>query len=381
MEKPTIFFSHSSNDSLAILPIKNKMISITANVIDIFMSSDGQSIPFGHNWLHKIEEGLNNAQIMFVFVTPSSINSAWIYFEAGFAYSKGIEVIPVGIGVNIAQLKPPLNLLQGFDITSADSLNNFVTVINKKFGLNFKEDFTETDYRQVFNFVTGESYSIKINEVFIYAQSEIYSKCSDGKGGTIKFDIDKYFYSIKENLDKIGIQYAYSENQFPSLNTINKSLLVDGISIGILGLEKYNEKHISDDYKLTIKLSTQNFLKSFNLLRDLILENDIHKEWFSMSFYLDDKYDCLKDKTAISSVISNNQNIFSYIRNIEGTYNYKDNFHFWIRNKNWSSNKTPVYPIGISFKIQEVSANDIIAFFEQLFECGLISKQSKTLKT
>lgn len=47
MYKPTIFFSHSSLDSSAILPIKNRITAITANVLDIFMSSDGQSIPFG----------------------------------------------------------------------------------------------------------------------------------------------------------------------------------------------------------------------------------------------------------------------------------------------------------------------------------------------
>lgn len=117
MGKLTIFFSHSSADKNTILPIKEKLCSITANVLDVFMSSDGQSIPFGNNWIHKIEEGLNKAQVMFVFVTPISVNSAWIYFEAGFAYSKNIEVIPVGIGISIGQLKPPLSLLQGFDIT------------------------------------------------------------------------------------------------------------------------------------------------------------------------------------------------------------------------------------------------------------------------
>lgn len=75
MEKPTIFFSHSSKDRDAILPIKEKLMKVTCGVIQIFMSSDGQSIPFGNNWVHKIEEGLNNAKIMFVFVTPTSIKS------------------------------------------------------------------------------------------------------------------------------------------------------------------------------------------------------------------------------------------------------------------------------------------------------------------
>jgi hypothetical protein len=65
---------------------------------------------------------------MFVFVTPNSIKSVWLYFEAGFAYSNGIEVIPVGIGINVGQLKP--NLLQGFDMTTAESMNNFLSFSN-----------------------------------------------------------------------------------------------------------------------------------------------------------------------------------------------------------------------------------------------------------
>ncbi len=114
MSKPTLFFSHSTKDKDLVLSIRDKLTKYTGGVLDIFMSSDGQSIPFGTNWIHKVEEGLNNAKIMFVFVTENSVSSGWIYFEAGFAYSKGIHVIPVGIGVDIGTLKAPLNLLQGF---------------------------------------------------------------------------------------------------------------------------------------------------------------------------------------------------------------------------------------------------------------------------
>ena len=133
MDKPIIFFSHSSKDKDLIYSIKNKLDAATGGVIDIFMSSDGQSIPFGTNWIHKIEEGLQAARIMFVFITENSISSGWIYFETGYAYSKGIQVIPVGIGVDIGGLKAPLNLLQGFNVSSEDSLNNFITIINRAF--------------------------------------------------------------------------------------------------------------------------------------------------------------------------------------------------------------------------------------------------------
>ncbi len=44
--KPTVFFSHSSLDRDRIKPIKEHILDKTGNTIQIFMSSDGASIPF-----------------------------------------------------------------------------------------------------------------------------------------------------------------------------------------------------------------------------------------------------------------------------------------------------------------------------------------------
>lgn len=368
MYKPTIFFSHSSLDSSTILPIKNRITSITANVLDIFMSSDGQSIPFGHNWVHKIEEGLNNAQIMFVFVTPTSIDSAWIYFEAGFAYSKNIEVIPVGIGVNIGQLKAPLNLLQGFDITSADSLNNFITVINRKFDLKFNEAFTEADYKAVFSSVTESSLSLKLSDIFTHAKYEMCSQYYDSTDNKniIRYDIDKYFPDIKDYLDRQNIQYA----------SYDKSILFGGIQIEIIGEEKEpTNGYPNQNHRLIIILSTQNFVKSFSLLKELILNVGIRDDWMGMEFYFNKTYDCLHDEAAISSVISDNEDIFRYIKGSVGTYEYKENFHLWIRDKNkWDSNKTALYIIGISFKVAEADVEGVLDLIEEIRQCHLIFK-------
>lgn len=86
---------------------------------------------------------------MFVFITEQSISSGRIYFEAGYAYSKDVHVIPVGIGVSVGDLKAPLNLLQGFNITSEDSLNNFLTIINREFNYSFPARFTNKDYYEI----------------------------------------------------------------------------------------------------------------------------------------------------------------------------------------------------------------------------------------
>ncbi|HCG5829030.1 TPA: toll/interleukin-1 receptor domain-containing protein [Vibrio parahaemolyticus] len=153
MDKPTIFFSHSSVDKDYISYLHKKVTLTTARTVEVFQSSDGESIPFGNNWVHKIEENLHKAKIMFVFVSPSSLSSSWIYFESGFAYSRGVKVIPIGIkGVDVGSLKPPLNLLQGFNINSENGMNNIITVLNREFGCEYPESYTESDFIELSNF-------------------------------------------------------------------------------------------------------------------------------------------------------------------------------------------------------------------------------------
>ncbi len=138
MSKPSIFFSHSSKDTNALKLLQDEFIKKTGSAIDIFMSSDGSSIPFGRNWVKEVEDGLNNAKLMFVFITPNSLGSNWLFFESGYAYSKGIRVIPIGMfGLDLDTIPPPLNLLQGFNITSKEGLNNILSMCSHTTFLSF----------------------------------------------------------------------------------------------------------------------------------------------------------------------------------------------------------------------------------------------------
>jgi len=150
MNKPIIFFSHSSADKLILKKLKEKFESKTGSTIEIFLSSDGQSIPLGRNWVHKIQESLNKAKVMIVFLTPNSIKSNWVYFESGFAYSKNIRVVPVGfLGIDLNLIAPPLSLLQGFNITSEEGFNNLIAIINKEFEYKHGLSFSNEDYNSV----------------------------------------------------------------------------------------------------------------------------------------------------------------------------------------------------------------------------------------
>lgn len=171
MAKPTIFFSHSSIDKNILVKLKDIFLSKTGETVDVFLSSDGQSIPFGRNWVYRIQEQMESAKLMFVFISPSSIKSSWIYFESGYAYSKNIRVIPVGIlGVDLANITPPLSLLQGFNILNEDGLDNLTAIVNDEMDFNFTYRFSKEDYAGIFNnananFTLFEEYTNVINEI------------------------------------------------------------------------------------------------------------------------------------------------------------------------------------------------------------------------
>lgn len=146
MSKPVVFFSHSSRDEPVLRRLKDLILAKTGLTIDVFLSSDGQSIPLGRNWVYRIEAALSETGVMFVFISPNSLGSHWLYFEAGYTYARKIRVVPIGaLGVDLSSVGPPLGLLQGFNIRNADGLNNLLAVINDEFGFGHPLSFTDDD--------------------------------------------------------------------------------------------------------------------------------------------------------------------------------------------------------------------------------------------
>jgi hypothetical protein len=212
MDKPTIFFSHSSIDRDYITELQNGVNDRTSGTINIFQSSDGESIPFGNNWVHKIEENLHKAKIMFVFISPESLSSSWIYFESGFAYAKNVKVIPIGIkGVDIGKLRPPLNLLQGFNLISEAGMNNIISILNKEFFCDFSDDFNLDDYNKLAIFdenslLNNNAVFEKINSVSFEFPKRFGSEDAKDENKLV----DKSINIFQEKLNSLGVQSAFS---------------------------------------------------------------------------------------------------------------------------------------------------------------------------
>ncbi|MEI9940360.1 MAG: toll/interleukin-1 receptor domain-containing protein [Pseudomonadota bacterium] len=162
--KPTVFFSHSSADREVAGLLKGRFIELTGGTIDVFVSSDGQSIRVGTNWVHEVQQALERCKLMFVLVTPNSLVSSWITFEAGFAYSRGIQVVPIAmLGVTVDEMPSPLRLLQGYNVSSHRGLNNIVANVNELFHYSLPEGFTESDYTSIVE-LSGTALSAGLGE-------------------------------------------------------------------------------------------------------------------------------------------------------------------------------------------------------------------------
>lgn len=150
-KKPIVFFSHSTRDRDQLVRLRELVLKKYSKSIEVFLSSDGESIPFGANWTQSVSEALQDARLMFVFLSPASLKSDWVLFETGHACGKGIKVVPVGInGIDIGTLRPPLSHLQGFNIRDCGSLANMLTTIDTVLDLEHATAFTTSQYESIF---------------------------------------------------------------------------------------------------------------------------------------------------------------------------------------------------------------------------------------
>ena len=369
-----------------VLAVKNKLDTVTGGVLDVFQSSDGQSIPFGNNWVHKIEDGLMRASVMFVFVTPNSIASNWIYFEAGFAYSKGIDVIPVGLDMDVSVLKAPLNLLQGFNVSSGDGLNNFISVINKKYDYHFPSNFTDEDYVNILGQQSKSVSSVDLKDIFESIDFHLYAEYNSTNGNKILHDISFFFDSIKAFLDDKNISHSYEISKSLDYTTkeqkiTKKTILVSGLKIVYHIGKRQDDKNSVQQHELdqiSFTISPYNFETSFSLFINIVqLLND--KSTIYLAFSLKPSYEYLTLDKDLAAVLSASPEEYGLAAERIGRFAYKPNdFSFGIYDNSgfnpYSKKKDPPnHILSVSFT-PPTNYNDIKCFVNSLLVKGIINK-------
>src|ERR1035437_1327058 len=99
-----IFLSHAQVDAGPAGALKQWLRDRFPGFLDVFASSDWESIEQGREWYDKIRDALSTCDLGLVLVTPNSIRRPWVSFEIGGLKLINKDVIPVCIGVDFAEL-------------------------------------------------------------------------------------------------------------------------------------------------------------------------------------------------------------------------------------------------------------------------------------
>lgn len=158
-----IFVSHISNESELAQKLKESIKSDFLGMVDVFVSSDKETIEVGEKWLNSIEEALKESEILIVLCSYESIVKPWVNFEAGAAWIRDIPIIPIcHSGINLSELPPPLSLLQGISLTDRVGLQKLYEIISKKLNCQMPN----TDLKDLQNDL------LKIQERYVQTKTE-----------------------------------------------------------------------------------------------------------------------------------------------------------------------------------------------------------------
>jgi hypothetical protein len=134
-EKTLLFISHITEEKELAIAFKELVESQFLGMLDVFVSSDENSISMGQRWLDNITVALKKCSIEVILCSPQSLRRPWINFEAGAGWVRDIPVIPLcHSGIEPSQLPMPLNLLQAAKAAEVSSLKLVFPVLANALG-------------------------------------------------------------------------------------------------------------------------------------------------------------------------------------------------------------------------------------------------------
>jgi hypothetical protein len=130
-----IFVSHISEESETALQLKAAIEADFLGFVDVFVSSDTESITAGEQWLASIDAALQEAGMLLILCSAASVARPWINFEAGAAWMRKIPLVPVcHAGLTPRDLPIPLSLRQGVALADANGLRRLYSLIAEVLG-------------------------------------------------------------------------------------------------------------------------------------------------------------------------------------------------------------------------------------------------------
>lgn len=208
-----IFISHITEEKEVAIVIKNLIEEIFSNQIEIFVSSDTNSIAIGTKWLDVIDTALQKSDLLLALCSEVSIARPWINFELGSAWIKKIPIIPIcHTGMKKNKLPQPIAMLQGMDLVDEHSLKYMFEGISKHLNLTLGR---RIDFKSM------------IDEVYEALKKVEYKNTITKKEIETIVDVTtEEFYGKKELCERI-LNLFISEHKSLKLKEISASLVVN----------------------------------------------------------------------------------------------------------------------------------------------------------
>jgi hypothetical protein len=144
-DKRLVFVSHISQDEEVADWLKATLNRDFLRLLEVFVSSDTESIEVGTPWFDSVREALADARVLVVLCSEASVRKPWINFEVGAAWIIGKPIIPLcHSGLRPAELPMPLSLRQGIDLSEPAGIQRLYEGLAREFGYGTPEkDFAE----------------------------------------------------------------------------------------------------------------------------------------------------------------------------------------------------------------------------------------------
>jgi hypothetical protein len=143
--KPIVFISHVTEEGELAALLKDLVNDSFLDLIDMFVSSDGERIRKGTGWFDEVTNALDRCELQIIVCSPISISRPWINFEAGAAWIRGVPVIPLcHSGMEPSKLPVPYNLRQATNATTVADLEGIFRQLANTLGSSTpRVDFSE----------------------------------------------------------------------------------------------------------------------------------------------------------------------------------------------------------------------------------------------
>jgi hypothetical protein len=130
MSRPIIFISHVTEEAELAGIFKQHVTADFLGRVEVFVSSDTESVSAGENWLTSVLTHLRKACCLLVLCSKASIKRPWIHFEAGAAWIRDTQVVPIcHAGLMLRDLPMPFTVLQAVEANKKEGLDRIYRVI------------------------------------------------------------------------------------------------------------------------------------------------------------------------------------------------------------------------------------------------------------